>query len=273
MGATPQPGCFFGEQVRIREVDGFFLSESVYTAGQSISRHSHSSPYLSILLQGSYRETCEAQTRHCEPSTVVFHPAGEAHADRFLADGGRIFRFEITNSRRMAASSGAAVLGSPFKFVGGPTAWLATRLYAEFKQTDWYSPLVMEGLVLEILGQAARDVSLPRGEQAPSWLRRVEELLHETMPDDLTLPKIAEVAGVHVVHLARVFRKFHGCTVGEYLRGLRIDLAMRELRFTEKPLAEVAGNAGFADQSHFCRTFKLSTGMTPGQYRKSFRRG
>jgi AraC family transcriptional regulator len=272
MPATPQSGRFFGEQVRIREVDGFILSESVYVAGQSISPHSHSSPYLSILLQGSYHETCEEQTRIYEPSSVVFHPAGETHADRFLGNGGRIFRFEITNSRRMAASSGAAVLASPFVFVGGPIAWLATRLYSEFRQTDRYSPLVMEGLVLEILGLAGRDASLPRSDQPPLWLRRVEQLLRESTPDDLSLPGIAEVAGVHVVHLARVFRRFHGCTVGEYLRGLRIDRAVRELCATRKPLAEVAGSAGFADQSHFCRAFKLSTGMTPGQYRKSFRR-
>ena len=271
MGAALRSGGFFGEQVRSREVDGFSLSESVYRADQSISRHSHSSPYLSILLQGSYRETCEAQTRHCGPSTVVFHPAGETHDDRFSSYGGRIFRFEITNSRRMAAASGAAVLASPFEFVGGPIAWLASRLYAEFRQTDRYSPLVMEGLVLEILGLATRFASLPRGHQPPVWLGRVEQLLRESVPDDLTVPRITEVAGVHAVHLARVFRRFHGCTVGEYLRRLRVDRAIRELCSTAKPLADVAAGTGFADQSHFCRAFRLSTGMTPGQYRKAFR--
>jgi len=76
---------------------------------------------------------------------------------------------------------------------------------------------------------------------------------------------------VHVVHLARVFRRFHGCTVGEYLRRLRIERAIEELRSTNKPLADIAGNSGFSDQSHFCRAFKLTVGMTPGQYRKSHR--
>ena len=256
---------FFGEQVKSREIGGFVLSESVYGAGAHISRHSHSSPYLSILIQGAYREACESQTRDCEPSTVIFHPAGEEHADRFLAHGGRIFRFEITNSSRIAAAG----LTAPFKFVGGPVARLATRLYREFNQVDTYSPLVMEGLVLEILGLAARDTSLPRGRKAPSWLLRVEELLRANAPNNLTLDNVAAVAGVHVVHLARVFRKFHGCTPGEYLRRLRIERAIEELRSTDKALADIAGNAGFSDQSHFCRAFKLSTGMTPGQYRRS----
>src|SRR5205814_4084780 len=93
---------FFGEQVKAREIGGFVLSESVYAAGERISRHSHASPSLSILIQGSYREACESQTRDCEPSTVIFHPAGEAHADRF--------RFEIRNFARI----GAAGLTTPF---------------------------------------------------------------------------------------------------------------------------------------------------------------
>jgi AraC family transcriptional regulator len=260
---------FFGEQVKVRDLGGFVLSESVYVAGEHISRHSHSCPYLSILIQGSYREACESQTRHCEPSTVIFHPAGEAHADRFLGHGGRIFRFEIRNSSRIAD----AALTTPFEFAGGPVARLATRLYAEFNQIDRYSSLVMEGLVLEILGRAARDILPRRGGRAPSWLRQVEELLRENTYDNLTLDSIARVAGVHAVHLARVFRRFHGCTVGEYVRRLRIDRAIQELRSTDKTLADIAGDAGFSDQSHFCRTFKLSTGLTPGQYRKSVRRG
>ena len=259
---------FFGEQIKAREIGGFVLSESVYGAGAHISRHSHASPYLSVLIQGAYREACESQTRDCEPSTAIFHPAGEEHADRFLAHGGRIFRFEITNASRIAAAG----LTTPFKFAGGPVARLATRLYSEFNRFDHHSPLVMEGLVLEILGLAARDTSLPRGCNAPAWLRPVEELLREHACDPITLDEVAEVAGVHVVHLARVFRRFHGCTVGEYVRRLRIERAIEELESTNKPLADIAGSAGFSDQSHFCRAFRLSTGMTPGQYRRG-RRG
>ncbi len=267
MATALQPGCFFGERVNARELNGFVLTESVYTADHRIARHSHASPYLSILLRGSYRETRERQTRYCEPSTVVFHPAGEIHTDRFSRWGGRIFRFEITDSSRIAGFSAA----TPFDSAGGPLAWLSSRLYAEFKRTDPYSPLVMEGLVLEILGIAGRDHSHPADRLAPPWLGRVEELLREHTREDLTLPRIAEVAGVHAVHLGRVFRRFHGCTVGEYLRALRIERAIRDLRSTDKPLSEVAVDAGFADQSHFCRAFKFATGVTPGAYRKSFR--
>ena len=65
----------------------------------------------------------------------------------------------------------------------------------------------------------------------------------------------------------------YGCTVGEYVRRLRIEFACRELSDSEKPLAFIAQNAGFFDQSHFSKTFKLLTGQSPAAYRKLLRDG
>ena len=272
MSVFLQPGCFYGETVKSCAVSDFLLSESSYRAGSRIGHHSHASPYLSILLRGSYRETYGRRSRDCRPSTVVFHPAGEVHADHFLASGGHIFRFEIPQSKDLTCSTRAA-LEDPFELIGGPVAWLATRLYAEFKRLDPYSPLIIEGLVLEILGYSTRRKVEQHNNQPPSWLLRVQELLRESAVDELTLSRIARVADVHVVHLARVFRKFYGCTVGEYVRRLRIEYAIRELCSADKPLAQIAAEAGFSDQSHFCRAFKLSTGVSPGHYRDLFERG
>jgi len=273
MSVFRQPGCFYGEPVKSCAVRGFLLSESTYRAGDRIGHHSHCFPYLSILLRGSYRETYGRRTRDCGPSTVVFHPAGEVHADHFLASGGHIFRFEIPRFPKGIACSARAALEEPFELIGGTVAWLATRLYAEFKRPDQYSPLIIEGLVLEILGYSTRRILERHNNQLPPWLLRVQELLRESAVDKLTLSRIARVADVHVVHLARVFRKFHGCTVGEYVRRLRIEYATRELRSLDKSLAQIAIEAGFSDQSHFCRAFKLSTGMSPGHYRDLFERG
>jgi AraC family transcriptional regulator len=137
---------------------------------------------------------------------------------------------------------------------------------------DSHSPLVIEGLAIEIIGEAARQGINLQHCRPPRWLTRAKEVLHESRPEDLTVAKIADLAGVHAVHLTRVFRQFHGCTVGEYIRRLRIEHASRELSSSETPLAEIAAAAGFSDQSHFCKRFKIFTGMTPAQYRTVFRR-
>jgi AraC family transcriptional regulator len=68
-----------------------------------------------------------------------------------------------------------------------------------------------------------------------------------------------------------VFRRQNGCTVGEYVRRLRVDFALRQLSETENPLSEIAAAAGFADHSHLTRTFKAYLGLTPSEYRKNSR--
>jgi AraC family transcriptional regulator len=73
---------------------------------------------------------------------------------------------------------------------------------------------------------------------------------------------------VHPVHLAQAFRKFYHCTIGDHVRSLRIDFACRQLTMTKLPLSEIALLAGFADQSHFTRTFKEALGLPPSQYRE-----
>jgi AraC-like DNA-binding protein len=59
--------------------------------------------------------------------------------------------------------------------------------------------------------------------------------------------------------------------VGEYVRRLRLDWATAQLAATDTPLAVLAAEAGFADQSHFTRAFKGYAGLTPGKYRRFVR--
>ena len=66
----------------------------------------------------------------------------------------------------------------------------------------------------------------------------------------------------------RAFRARFGVSVGTYVRRERIRWASRALRNTDAPIAEIALQAGFADQSHFTRTFVRHMGVSPGRYRR-----
>jgi AraC family transcriptional regulator len=80
--------------------------------------------------------------------------------------------------------------------------------------------------------------------------------------ESVGLRHVAREAGVHPVYLARVFRRRHGCSVGEYLRVLRLVEAGR-LVLEGAALAQAAHEAGFADQAHFSRCFSGAFGFTP----------
>jgi AraC-like DNA-binding protein len=97
----------------------------------------------------------------------------------------------------------------------------------------------------------------------------VRDLLAERCTVTFTLADLSTEAGVHPGYLAAAFRRHFGCTIGTYARHQRVALACRHLTGSDAPLAEIALLTGFADQSHFTRTFKRQIGLTPAAYRKA----
>jgi AraC family transcriptional regulator len=128
----------------------------------------------------------------------------------------------------------------------------------------------VESLVAELAGLAAR-LPLLEKRHAPPWLARVLDKLHAECCARLTLDDLSAAAGVHPVHLSRVFRRFQREGIGEYTRRLRVRASCRYLLEQELPLAEISLLTGFADQSHFTREFRRITGLTPHAFRSQLR--
>lgn len=248
----------------------FTLAESIYPAGLRMPIHDHEPAFLSFLMKGAYTETSDKGTRTCKPSTMVFHPPGDRHAVDFHNAEVRIFRVEIKSRwlERMREYPGRL---ESTHFRGGFMSSLCRRLYGEFQCNDVYSPLAIEGLMLEITAELTRQ-RLKNLEQAPPrWLKEARDAVRANISEPPSLNTLAQIVGVHPVSLAREFRRHYRCTIGEYVRQLRIDAACEELSYSETPLSTVATNAGFYDQSHFANTFRRYTGMTPTQYRAAER--
>jgi AraC family transcriptional regulator len=142
-------------------------------------------------------------------------------------------------------------------------------MYKERLRSDAASALSIEGLALEILAELARLEAGGHEKAPPRWLRQARDLLHARLGENLTHNEVAQGVGVHPVYLATLFRRHFRCTIGEYVRRLRIDFAAGEIANSDRPLCEIGLDAGFADQSHFSKVFKNHTGMTPGGFRAS----
>lgn len=263
-------GHFYGVVVKEWRIANLGFSESVYAPGARIRRHSHPNAYFCILLQGGYREIYRSGVREYGPGSVVFHPSGEVHADQFLDGGGHIFRFELADHTCDARLANRVAQRADLR--NGRIRCLAARLYSESRHPDRFSPLAAEALALEIVGEATRQGLVNDTPRMPRWLVQAIELLHNTLPDNLTVERIATVVGVHPVHLARVFRRHCGYSVGEYARNWRVDIASHQLATSSRRIAEIAAASGFADQSHLCRTFKTIGGLAPNAFRAVFRR-
>ena len=263
MSLAPSPQAHV---IKSRSVRGFSLEETIFAARSSIAPHAHSKALMCISLKGHCREHYGTKVREYKPLTSSYLPIEVVHRLDFPDKELRAFSIDV--SPQWASRMGEASL-SLFESVycdGGIMANLFARLYREFHTADEASSLAIEGLAMEMLAEVSRQrVVLDR--KPPVWLERVVDLLHSNFTETLKISSIADTVGVHPVHLAREFRKHYRCTVGEYIRQLRIQKACTALSKSDVSLSDIASAAGFADQSHFGRTFKQFTGMTPAAYR------
>jgi AraC family transcriptional regulator len=142
------------------------------------------------------------------------------------------------------------------------------RIYEELRGQASGFELVIEGLILEMLGQTYRQNNPRDCSTAPRWLTQAEEMIHHHFAEKLSLHVIADAVEIHPSHLARTFRKYHRCSIGEYVRRLRIEYAAQEILKSLSSLTDISLAAGFSDQSHFTHEFKRQLRVTPAEYKK-----
>jgi len=253
-------------------VASFELSERAYSPYFRTPRHSHKRALFCFVIQGEYTETYGHRTRECKSSTLLFHPAGELHAEFFHDSGGRSFIIEVEPLWLERTREHSGIEEDSVDFSGGELELLARKLYREFGQEDDASTLIIEGLMLGIVGEASRWAPRTVSRRTPPWLTQAREVLSERFAEHLKVTDVAKTVGVHPVHLAQAFHRAYNCTMGDYVRQRRMEYACHELAASEIPIVDIALAAGFCDQSHFTRTFKRCTGVPPSQYRESVRR-
>ena len=258
-----------GVLVRWADVNDFTVREFRFPADYRQEAFESMLPYLALVLDGRMVKFFRARTMEFGPGSAFTMPAGMWHRARFGSSGATIM---IVRPR-----SESIPLTDAFRRLvelrGRGFNWLAWRLAAELRASDAAAPLAAEGLALEILAATAREATVERGlGRSPRWLNAAEELLRARIGEPLGLSELADAVGVNATHLARVFRARYGISVGEYGRRLRLDWAAAEIARDERPIAEIAAAAGFADQSHFTRLFRRRLGTTPARFREEARR-
>jgi|ERR1051326_817523 AraC family transcriptional regulator len=267
------PGFAHGKVSASCEVNGLGLSEIIYPANYRTPRHSHESSYFVFVRHGSFVQTYGGRTREHPTLDLLYMRPDEVHAHRFDRAGAQCFNVEIGRSWIERLHLDFTLSHDSVDFCGGLPAWLAARLYREFKKPDSVSAFAIDGLALELFAEVSRRPSTIKERKAPAWLTLARDLLHANFSVGLTIEEIARSAGVHPVHLARAFRNHYQFTIGDYVRRLRLEFACREMIASSAPLTEIALRAGFYDHSHFSKVFKQWTSLTPSEYRAAFRRG
>lgn len=98
---------------------------------------------------------------------------------------------------------------------------------------------------------------------------RAVRYIEANLASPLSLEDAAAEASWSLFHFHRVFRALLGIGPGEYLRGRRLSEAARLLSSGEARIASIARETGFGSPEAFCRSFKASFGLSPGEYREA----
>ena len=252
-------------QVRAR---GLTFGNLVHAVEGNIPSHTHEASFYHLVLAGKYEES-SPQGRICfQPFSSAFTHSDTKHDGRIAPGGARLFTVEIGSAWIRELLDLRPEPDTVHDCLGNDLTCRGIQLYREYRGGEVASALTVDALIWELLASAA-DLE-PETDPVPAWWGRVIDLLHSEFRRDLRISELAAEAGVHPVYLARVFRRIRRQTPGEYAQRLRVKFVSERLSIPEEGIAEIAVQAGFADQSHLGRIFKRYTGMTPGEFRGVF---
>ena len=132
-------------------------------------------------------------------------------------------------------------------------------------EDDCFTGSSAEMLLLGFLQLAS---SWREDKRQPGWVSVVYDLLHDRWDETLSLKDLSEKTGIHPVTISHYFPKYFSCTLGAYMRKLKVSHALTLIKERKTSLTDIAYECGFADQSHFIHTFKKVTGYLPATYQK-----
>jgi AraC-like DNA-binding protein len=252
---------------------------SAWFAGEAYQKHRHDAYAVGVTDSGvqvfDYRGSVHVST----PGQVTVLFPDEVHDGRAGTSDG--FGYRIVYVEPSLLAEAVQVLRgrpAPLPFVGEPVSTnprLSRAIEEAFRAP--LESLAMDSLVVDL----AEGLVAAEGRGAsPGVSRRVDvralerarQFLDAEQTRVVRSTELESITGLTRYELSRQFRIMFGTSPYRYLLMRRLDFA-RERIHRDRPLVEVAYDAGFADQAHFTRAFRSAFGLTPAHYRALMRTG
>ncbi len=150
--------------------------------------------------------------------------------------------------------------------------WLFEEAFSKHAGKQLVIDRLCELLTIELLRHVLSNDTISSGLLAGlshDKLSKTLEALHERPSHSWSLQEMAEIATMSRARFALQFRTVIGQTPGDYLAGLRVDLAKQFLK-QDKPVSWIANELGYENASGFTRTFKKKTGISPREWRAEY---
>jgi AraC family transcriptional regulator len=265
-------GQHFGANKQTVRLEGAILTEAGYTPHIEVPWHYHENAYFFYHLRGRLDEVNKNRTIICTAGTLLFHHWQDPHYDKNFSRDASFFHVEIENAWFLRHHLKPSILEGSMPLENPILKPIFQKIHKEIKLNDNTTQISVDGLLLQSIAEITRAVQNEKS-VVPGWVKKVREILKDSIPDKITLQTLSSETGIHPVHLSREFPKYFNAGFGQYIRNLRIEKSIRLLSDGSLSLSEIAFACGFSDQSHFIRCFKGSVGTTPRKYRSSIKEG
>lgn len=258
-------GQFYGITNETILWDGITLTDTEYSQDR-VPWHFHENNYFTFILEGGMTEGNKKEMYECCAGDLLFHNWQDAHYNIASGRFTRGFHVELGTKWFESYDMVNNVTEGSIDISDPRVKTLMYNIFKEMKLTGDTGQLSVDTLLLEVfslLGNMKTTVE----RRKPKWVGRIKEMLHEST-DNWKLAELASSLNVHPVHLSRDFSKYFEMSLGDYIRSIKVQRALALLPNSELSLTDISFECGFADQSHFIRSFKSYYYVTPLFYRK-----
>jgi AraC-like DNA-binding protein len=222
---------------------------STRNSTQAYKRHRHAELSIGAIIDGQTRCVCHQQEYLLRPGDLIIIPALTPHSCNPLAGQPRSYHMLYLADENRAQQ----VIRDPQLF----EHFLHIVVLMENNQM-----LALPGAIQTLLAVLPQ---VPDDEPLHAVSEQVQVALQENLQQPPTLDALAHAFSLRKETLIRTFKRDTGLTPGSFLNLARVEFAKSRLRAGDK-LADVGYQSGFADQSHFHKTFVSYTAATPRQY-------
>ncbi len=248
-----------------------------FGVSRPVPRHWHEEYQFCLVQLGSGELKYRGASYLTPPASLFMVHPGEVHSNLAHGSAGCSYRTMFVGPELMRTAA-AEVFGRdssvlPFfpATVTSDTDIIDKYLSVHYAMEQPSSALKRENALLDLLaGLMCRFADRSATSRSAGRERRAMKVasayLREHFAENISLTKLAQLAGLSPFHFGRVFTQEFGMPPHAFQTQLRVSRAKSLLRLGW-PIAAVACEAGFADQSHLNRHFKRLVEPSPGRYR------
>lgn len=254
---------FSGEISNNRFFDGITVGTTDYQKGIiNDSLHFHDNPTLCFLLNGGGIEKKNQKSYERYACDLRFYHGEELHQSVIKVFPSKCVNLDLSEQFLKQYQISETIL--EMAVAQNPeTKFLMLKIHNELLINDAFTNSSIKILFFSLL-EAAKNSSRKK----PDWVKNLDEILHDNWMENLTLEDLSSTINVHPVTISKHFTKYFSCTLGEYMRKIKINKSLFLIRNSKLSLTEIALQCGFADQSHFIRNFKKFVGCLPKNFKQ-----